>query len=453
VRERRVIRSRRHLQAAALCGLAIAGGDRAAKAQDAETAEPAEQRLAVHGQSTFVGQYHPPFRALYTGPLSLDPQSSEEETVSLSLFLGARLWQGAEVYANPELLQGFGLSNSTGIAGFTNGEAFKVGSRGFIPKMSRLFLRQTLALGRATDASEAGQTQLAGRRPVERITITLGKYAVVDIFDDNAYAHDSRAGFLNWTVNDAGAFDMASPAFNYTYGAAVEWYRAWWAVRGGLFLEPSFPNAVSIDTSFRQFQPLLELEERHGLRGEPGKLKLLLFGKRVNAGSFDRAVALSQAIGGTPSAALVRSGLVWSYGAGINLEQRLGADLGMFARASAQAGNYEEFSFTQVEEAILAGLVLSGAKWKRAGDAAGVAILVNGVFQRERTYLALGGTGIILGDGALRYGPEEIAEIYYKLSPWEWAALTADYQLVNHPAYNRDRGPVSVFGARIHVEF
>jgi high affinity Mn2+ porin len=423
-----------------------------ANPSDAVITEPEEEQVSSHGQATFIEQYHPAFHSPYTGPLSLDPGGQGDETLSVSVFLGGRLWRGAAFYVDPEVLQGFGLSNSTGIAGFTNGEAFKVGSKGPIGKISRFLFRQTFALDGATEAVESDQNQLAGKRPVDRVTLTVGKYAVVDIFDDNRYAHDSRSGFLNWTINDMGAFDMASPAYNYTYGATAEWYQAWWTVRAGFFLEPTYPNSGDIDTTFRQFQPVGEMEERHKLWGRPGKLKLLVFGKYVDAGSFSQAVALSEATGQTPDTALVRKGGVWGYGGGLNLEQPITADLGTFARASAQAGQYEEFSFTQVEESVSAGLVLTGAKWSRDNDAVGLGMVVDGIFKQEQAYLAAGGTGIIIGDGALNYGAEEVVETYYKFVPWDWATITLDYQFVNHPAYNRDRGPVSVFGARLHLE-
>jgi high affinity Mn2+ porin len=425
----------------------------AAGPPDPVKTEPVDKRLSLHGQVTFIEQYHPSFASPYSGPLSLDPGNRADETLSVTLFLGARLWPGAEIYVNPELLQGFGLSNSTGIAGFTNGEAFKVGTTAPVGKISRAFLRQTFALGDATEAVDANQNQLAAQRPGDRVTITVGKYAVVDIFDDNRYAHDSRAGFLNWTVNELGAFDMASPAFNYTYGATVEWYRARWAVRTGFFLEPTHPNSQQIDTTFDHFQPLMELEERHALRGQPGKLKLLVFGKYVAAGSFSDALALSEATGQTPATALVRDGRVWGYGGGVNLEQQITANLGIFARASVQAGQYEEFAFTQVQKSVSAGLASTGAKWGRDHDAFGLAVVANGILEQERAYLAAGGTGIIIGDGALNYGAETIVETYYEVAPCDWATVTLDFQRVNHPAFNRDRGPVSVFGARVHLEF
>ncbi len=415
--------------------------------------ERGDDRFSVHAQSTFIPQHHPPFHSPYVGPLSLSPGNQIDETWSLSLFVGVRLWRGAEAYIDPELLQGFGLSNSTGIAGFTNGEAFKVGTRGVVGKISRLFFRQTFGLGSAAEAVDANQNQVAVHRAVDRLTLTVGKYAVVDVFDDNRYAHDSRSGFLNWTINDLGAFDMASPAYNYTYGASAELYVGRWAARAGFFLEPTYPNAVSIDTTFRQFQPLFELQERHEPFGRPGKAKVLLFGKRVDAGRFSDALAAARGTGQPPSTADVRGRLVWGYGAGLNVEQEVAAHLGVFFRAGFQTGTFEEFSFTQVEESVSGGLAVGGDRWGRAGDTLGLGIVINGIFDPQRAYLAAGGTGIIIGDGALDYAPEEIAELYYEVAPWSWLAVTPDVQFVNHPAYNQDRGPVWVFAVRVHVEY
>jgi len=426
----------------------------AAAAPDAyPSTEPWDERLSLHAQSTFIVQYHPPFHSPYTGPLSLTPDNSADETWSLSLFLGARLWRGADVYVNPELLQGFGFSNTTGIAGFTNGEAFKVGSRTPLAKISRLYFEQTFALDGSTETIKSSQNQVAAHRPVDRLTLTIGKYAVVDIFDDNRYAHDTRSGFMNWTIDDLGAFDMASPAFNYTYGASAELYAGRWAGRAGFFLEPRSPNAIAIDTSFRQFQPLVEVEKRHEPFGRPGKVKVLLFARRVDGGSFSGALAAARGTGQPPSTAAVRNGLVWAYGTGLNIEQEVASYLGVFLRAGLQSGQSEEFSFTQVQESASGGAVLSGKRWSRDGDAIGLAFVVNGIFSSERAYLAAGGTGIIIGDGALRYAPEEIVETYYKLAPWRWVSITPDVQFVNHPAYNQDRGPVWVFGARLHGEY
>jgi high affinity Mn2+ porin len=182
--------------------LAPAATASGADPSDTARTEAEEEQVSIHGQATFIEQYHPAFHSPYTGPLSLDPRSHSDETLSVSVFLGFRLWQRAEFYVDPELLQGFGLSNSTGVAGFTNGEAFKVGSRGPIGKISRVFLRQTFSLGDTKGVMESEPNQLVDNRPVDRITFTVGKYAVVDIFDDNKFAHDSRAGFLNWTINE-----------------------------------------------------------------------------------------------------------------------------------------------------------------------------------------------------------------------------------------------------------
>ncbi|MDF6581120.1 carbohydrate porin, partial [Escherichia coli] len=103
----------------------------AALAAGAETPAadiPEPERWNVHGQFTNVTQWHPSFRSPYSGTNSLTPDNNTKETVDVTLYLGLRLWKGAELYANPEIDQGFGLSNTVGLAGFSSGEAYKIGN-------------------------------------------------------------------------------------------------------------------------------------------------------------------------------------------------------------------------------------------------------------------------------------------------------------------------------------
>jgi len=442
-----------------LCGLtavfALCGSPAPAWAEDTAAAPEtvADERVSIHGQMTNVWQWHPAFHSPYQAPQSLNSGNRGNETLSFSLFLGWRLWEGGAFYVNPEILQGFGLSSTNGIAAFPNGEAFKVGTRGPIGAMSRVFFRQTFGLGDATETVESDQNQLAGTQPVDRIVFTVGKYGVTDVFDDNKYAHDSRGGFLNWAINDMGAFDMASPAFNYTYGASAEWKQSWWTVRAGVFAEPKIANSAEIDATFNEFSPVLELEERHELWGQPGKLKLLAYGKYVRAGGFSQALALAAQTGQTPDVTQVRGGRVWGGGGGLNLEQQITPDLGLFARFSQATGQTEQWAFTQIERSFAGGLVLNGNRWGRKEDSVGLGFVVSAIGKQQQAYLAAGGSGIILGDGSLSYGGEHVVEAYYKFVPWEWAAVTADYQFIENPGYNTARGPISVFGLRLHAEF
>jgi len=406
----------------------------------------------VHGQISYVAQMHPGFSAAYSGPNSLNSSRDSAETVDATLFLGVRLWRGAAFYANPEVDQGFGLSNTLGVAGFPSGAAYKVGQNTPYAKLPRAFLRQVIALDGPEQAVPSAPNQLAGVIPVNNVTITIGKFAVVDIFDTNTYAHDPRADFLNWSIIEAGAFDYAADAWGYTFGAAVEWTQSWWTVRGGFFDLSNVPNSTKLDSNFSQYEWVGELEARHVIAGHPGKLKVLAFVNQGNMGRYNDAVALGQQTGTTPDTSQVRR-FASRLGFAINAEQELAAGVGAFARFSMNDGSEETFEFTDINQSISGGLSLAGDLWGRHGDGVGMAFVVNGLSGDARRYFEAGGLGVLVGDGALRYGTERIAEIYYHWAVLSHLSISLNFQYVMHPGYNRDRGPVPVIATRIHAEF
>jgi hypothetical protein len=286
-------------------GLQLAHAYEQQAAGDTQTS--AAEDWAVHGQTTFVAQYHPRFPALFSGPNSLTPKNQARETYDLTLYAGVRPWSGAELWVNPELDQGFGLSTTLGVAGFTSGEAYKVGHADVYPRIPRVFFRQTINLGGENQALDAGANQLAGGQTADRIVLTIGKFAVPDIFDTNRYAHDPRSDFFNWSVIEAGSFDYAADAWGYTYGAAAEWYQDWWTIRSGLFNLSKTPNSKAVDTRvFDQYQLDEEVEERHELRGQPGKLKLLGFLSHGRMGAYSRATEIALETGSPADIAAVR---------------------------------------------------------------------------------------------------------------------------------------------------
>ncbi|MDE2565684.1 MAG: carbohydrate porin, partial [Burkholderiales bacterium] len=366
---------------------------------------------------------------------------------------GLRLWPGAALYVDPEVDQGYGLSNTLGVAGFPSGEAYKVGRWRPYVRTQRLFLRQVYALGPATGRVEPGPNALAGLQADDRLTLTVGKFSVVDIFDTNAYAHDPRADFMNWAVIDAGAFDYAADSWGYTLGAALEWTRGDWTLRGGAFALSQQPNAETLDRGFGQRSWVLEAEHRHALRGRPGAVRLLAWVDRGRIGRYDAALALAAGTGAAPDTAQVRRPATKS-GWAVNIEQALAEGLGFFARLSANDGRHEAYDFTEIDRAVSAGLVLQGAHWHRPDDTVGLALAVDALAADARAYFAAGGLGILIGDGQLpHYGPERIAEAYYAAHIATGLTLSADFQHIEHPAYNRDRGPVRVLGLRLHAEF
>jgi high affinity Mn2+ porin len=449
---------RRHVFCAAilLSVLATQRGYAAdAPATDApDTVAPLEETWAIHGQSTYTQEFQPAFRSPYQGPQSLPPPTNGRETFDATIYGGFRPWQGAEIWINPEVDQGFGLGNSFGVAGYVSGEAYKLGQNDPYYRMSRAFFRQTIDLGGEIQKVDPDLNQLGGSQTANRVVITIGKYSVVDIFDTNKYAHDPRNDFLNWSVLDVGTFDYAADAWGATYGAAAEWYQDWWTVRVGLFDMSNVPNSIVLSLPLiHQNQFVAEVEERHTLWDQPGKLKFLYWLTRANMGSYSDAVALAAATGTTPSTSAVRN-YRSKYGVVLNLEQQLMPDLGMFARVGWTQGGIEEYDFTDIDQSVQIGLSLQGTRWGRPDDTVGLAAVANQISHDGKVYLAAGGLGGIIGDGQLpEAGPEQIIETYYSFAAFSFAKVTGDYQFVNNPAYNRQRGPVSVFALRLHAEF
>jgi high affinity Mn2+ porin len=407
--------------------------------------------FAIHAQTTFLQQYAAPFHAPYAGPNSL-VSNQGRETWDATAFLGMRLWSGAELWVNPEIDQGFGLSGTFGVAGFPSGEAYKVGASVPYARVPRAFIRQTIDLGGDSQKVDAAANQFSDTQTANRLVITIGKFSMTDVFDNNKYAHDPRNDFMNWSIIDTGTMDYAADAWAYSYGAAAEWYQGDWTVRGGLFDLSSAPNATTLDPTFGQFQWDGEIEHRHELWGQPGKIAVTGFLTRGRMGSFADAIALSQATGNPADITAVRR-YNSRGGISLNLEQQITEVLGVFARAGFANGNLEPYEFADIDRTVAAGLSLSGKQWGRPDDTVGLAGVVNGITAVHQQFLNAGGLGILVGDGQLPHpGLEQIIEAYYAL-PISYFKLTLDYQFIVNPAYNEDRGPVSILGARLHAQF
>jgi high affinity Mn2+ porin len=365
---------------------------------------------------------------------------------------GVRLWTGGSAYFNPEIDQGFGLSNTLGIAGFPSGEAYKIGANAPYIRIPRAFIRQVFNLGGEVHSVESAPNQISEAITANNLIVTLGKFSVTDVFDINTYAHDPRADFLNWTVIDSGTFDYAADSWGFTYGAAAEWTQDWWTARLGIFDLSTIPNGKQPDPDFGEFEGVLELEERHHWGDHPGKLKVLVFANHGRMGSYTDAVAFGALTGTIPSTAAVRR-FQTREGIELNLEQELATNVGGFLRLGVDDGSKEDYDFTDVNRSVSTGLSIKGALWGRGQDAIGIAAVQNGLDKNARTYFADGGLGILIGDGQLNYGPERILETYYALHLITGVTATLDYQWVDHPAYNRDRGPVSIVAVRLHAQF
>jgi high affinity Mn2+ porin len=408
--------------------------------------------LACYGQATYVEQETLGFRAPYRGPNSLSARSGRE-TVDATLYAGARLWHAAELWVNSEIDQGFGLDDTRGLAGFPSGEAYRVGRSVPYLRLPRAFLRQTLSFGEPSERQAGGPNQFPAYRSPDRLVITVGKFAVTDVFDTNQYAHDPRSDFLNWSAIDAGTFDYAADAWGYTVGAAAEAFLGSWTWRAGVFDLSNVPNSAHLEPALHEFQLLGELERRHEIGGRPGRVQLTAFDSRGRMGLLDEAVSAAAASGMPVDIAAVRS-FRSRLGVSASLEQQLAPDLGLFARLGKAAGNVETFEFTDLDRAIEAGGSLQGNSWGRAHDTLALAAMLNGISAARERYLDAGGLGIVVGDGRLPHpGAEKIVETYYQAALRDWLRVTGDYQWVGNPAYNRDRGPVSILALRVHLQF
>ncbi|MBR1217201.1 carbohydrate porin [Bradyrhizobium sp. U87765 SZCCT0131] len=414
---------------------------------------PDNDNWTIHGQTTGIMQGYPAFRSPYQGSNSLPGGGLGRDTWTADAFLGWRLWDGGELYFNPELAQGFGIGSTLGIAGFSNGEAQKGGAE--YPKFrpQRYFFRQTFGLGGEQEDVSDGPMQLAGKRDIDRITVTVGRFAVGDYFDGNSYAKDPRADFMNWAMWASAAYDFPADLPGFTRGAVVELNRKDWALRAGVFQVPAAPNSDSL--TFNGAGTVAEFEERHTIFGQPGKLRLGVFANRGTTGNYNQAMAITAA---DPTIAINDAMLSirqerWKYGFYINGEQQVATDIGVFARLSWNDGQNEILSFTDIDQSLSGGVSIKGSYWGRSADTVGIGGAINGLSRAHRDFLAAGGNGLLIGDGALNYRPEQIVEAYYAYALNKSVTLTADYQLVVNPAYNADRGPASIFSGRVHAEF
>ncbi len=378
--------------------------------------------VAFQFQATVATQAHPAFDAAYTGKNSLRPDSEAATSVVMDLGAIVQLWQGAELTIQPELAGGRGLSSTLGVAAFPSGEVYRVGNPEPTIILARAILKQT----------------------VGGFTFTAGKFAVTEIFDNVPFANDPHTRFMSWGLWASAAYDYPADVRGYTVGLAAEYKRAWWSARAGAFLEPLEANGAVLQRDITKAHGLVaEIEARWA----HGAARLLGFLNTAQMGSYDEAIARGLDVSQTRADGRTKAGAALSF------NHDFGAGLGAFARASFNDGHNETWAFTEIDRSIAAGVLQSGARWGRDGDEAGAALVVSGLSSDHRRYLAGGGYGFLIGDGALRYGAEVLGELFYRAALTPQIALGVNYQPLFNPAYNRERGPVHIFTARAHVAF
>ncbi len=426
----------------------------ACRAQDADVPTTVfphrDTRWYVGGQLNFVAQGHPKFRSPYAGPNSLRPDAETKVSRVLTLYTGLQVTHTTELLLDLESAGGRGIGDALGLAGFTNLDVVRNPDLGSTPYVARAIVRQIIALSREQVEAERNPLSLATRLPVRRLELRAGKFSVVDFFDVNSVGSDSHLQFLNWTVDNNGAYDYAANTRGYTWGAVADFEDRHWGVRFGEMFMPKVANGIDLEPSLRKaHSENVEVE----LRPRTAVIRLLGYINHANMGSYLDSIALFRAgVTPTPDITATRRPGRAKYGFGLNIEQQLTARARLFGRAGWNDGETESFAYTEVDNTLLFGGDYRGDRWGRRLDRLGIAFAFNGISGVHREYLALGGLGFLLGDGRLTYGRETIEEAYYTAHLWRGVFASFDFQHITNPGYNRDRGPVWVPALRLHFD-
>jgi high affinity Mn2+ porin len=422
-------------------------------------------------QFTFIGQDLRRFHAAYSGRNSLRNDGDAEQTDTYGMYFGSQLTARWQFYFDVEMARGAAVGHATGLAGITNGDVIRQGSidLGQAPYVARAYLRyvRPLPSGGGTETAERGDRlerverversmdHVPGREPASRLEVKLGKFALTDDFDQNRYANSTRNQFMNWSLFNNTAWDYAADTRGYTNGIMAAWVHPRWALRAAIVQMPSFANGNVFDSQFPRARGD-NLELTLGPAGAAGTIvRLLAYENHGRMGRYAAAVARARATGTVPDVVADDKQGRGKVGFGLNLEQPLadGGETGVFLRAGWNDGRNEDFAFTEVDRHLSFGAQVSGSRWRRAEDRLGAGLMVEGISRNHRDYLAAGGLGFLLGDGRLRYGYEEVAELYYRVQAGKWIQVSPDVQRIRNPGYNRDRGPVTVFGLRVNLRY
>jgi high affinity Mn2+ porin len=416
---------------------------------------PESGRTWISGQINVIGQGHGKFPAKYSGANSLRPATESALSDVLTLYTGAELGSTTQVILDVESAGGHGISGALGLAGFTNLDVVRSPDLGQTPYLARFFIRRRVSLGGGTTDSQRGPLELATELPARRIDFTIGKLSLVDSFDVNAVGSDSHLQFMNWTVDNNGAYDYAANTRGYTWGAMVEFQDRSWALRFAEALMPKVANGPNLDADVaRAHAENAEVEIRRSfMPHREGAVRLLSFVNHADMGDYRESIGEFRA-GRVPLpdvTATRRQGRI-KYGFGVNLEQDISGQVRAFARWGWNDGRTESFAYTEVDGTVAFGADLKGQTWARKLDKVGAAYAANTISGDHREYLALGGRGFQLGDGKLTYGREQVFEIYYTAHFWRGVFASIDLQHIANPGYNRDRGPVMVPSLRLHID-
>ena len=452
--------------ATAFAQRAGSGADQIAGFAEAIQGLPTEGELFglpvnVHGQTTYINQRYNNFTSSYSGQNSMSALKSMSYTWSGTLFFGARLAPNTDIYFNPEVISGVPFSGLTGLGGFANGEATKANGAQAKFYSARAFLRQTINQEGDKIVLENEANQITQTVSSNRVVVTAGQFSTLDIFDDSRYAKDPRIQFMNWGNMTYLAYDYAADARGYSTGLAGEWYLGNWVMRASRMLAPKTPNSRDLNWQiFNTYGDQVEVERQHHIGDLPGKVSVLAYRNKMILARFQDATnyVVANNAQGTQAINNVRNNYQYKTGIGVNGEQALTKDLGIYGRAFTSDGHTETMSFTEADNSLSVGMGLNGTSWSRPKDTIGISMMQNGLSSYRKNYLQSGGVSYFIGDYAgpgqtISYRPERIGEVYYNATVIKNVLAGLNFQHINNPAYNAARGPVNILSFRIHAEF
>jgi len=417
-------------------------------------------RYWISGQANLVFQWHGSFPAQYTGTNSFTPWAQSATTHVLTLYTGYEIARWTEGFCDIEYATGNGIGRAFGLAGYTNLDAVRTVEGSQLPTtpyLARLLLRQIIPLSDQLVEQERDELHLFTSVPVRRMEIAFGKFDLADFFDLNSWGGDSHLQFLNWTVDNDGAWDYAANTRGYTDGVILEYDDHWFTARFAEVLEPKVANGINLEANVALARAAnLEFDATGKLVAHrQGAIRFLSYLNRANMGNYRETI--DEYLAGPRTSppnitSTARQGR-HKYGFGLNFEQEITPVVGLFGRLGWDDGHNESFAYTECDRTLELGGFSPGSAWHRRNDRAGIAFVINGIVAAHQQYLALGGLGFLLGDGGLTYGTEKILEGFYTAHLWRGFFASIGLQHINNPGYNQVRGPVTVPMLRFHADF
>ncbi|MBV8538438.1 MAG: carbohydrate porin [Alphaproteobacteria bacterium] len=410
------------------------------------------------GQWNIINQKQFPFHSQFSGPNSVNPGGDDKTSQTRGVYMGSQVTDDLQAYLDLEWFVGNCIHGGTGLGGYPNGDVVRSGPANLPkdPYLARAYVRYLVPLSAETALVPRSQDQLPGHEPTEYLFVKAGHLAVTDDFDTNRYANSVRTQFMNYALINNGSYDYAADTRGYTNGLTLGWVTPDWTLKLASYQVPKVGNGEDLDFEISRAQGS-QAEFAVKPFGNDTVVRFLAFANQARMGNYDEAVQIAQATGTTPSVQADDKVGRWKYGFGLNMEIPLAdnGNTGLFFRAGWNDGRTETWMFTEIDRSLSVGGQLMGSHWGRDDDWVGLGVAVNGLSSQHKAYLAAGGSGFMIGDGALpHYKPETIVETYYNftlINPY--LRLGPDYQFIANPAYNGDRGPVHVASIRARGSF